>query len=114
MDNLCFGSFTWPNNPERYEEKCVREPIVGENGGLSGVGPAQRIITGNGVFCGATAYANFKALLVLMDRGDAADLIHPIWGTRKVYLTELVSGMEPREDFVSYTFTFREAESAST
>lgn len=107
MDNLCFGSFTWPNNPERYEEKCVREPKYGENGDLSGVKPMKRTITGDGTFFGATAYANFKALLVLMERGEAADLIHPVWGNRRAFLTELVSNMEPRENDVAYHFTFQ-------
>ena len=112
MANLCFGSFTWPNNPETYQEKVVREPVYTENGAgekvLSGVGPVKRTITGSGTFFGATAYANFKSLQVLADRGEAALLIHPIWGTRKAFLTELVSLLEPRENGVAYSFAFQE------
>lgn len=117
MANMCFGSFTWPNDPEKYEEKCTREPVYTEDGDgnkvLSGVGPVKRTVTGSGAFFGATAYANFNALLALMDRGEAANLIHPVWGTRKAFLTELVSLMELRENFVAYSFTFQEAVSTT-
>ena len=114
MANMSFGTFTWPNDPEKYEEKCVREPVYtqteeGETV-FSGMGPVTRTITGSGAFFGSSAYANFKTLLALVSQAEPATLTHPVWGTRSVYLTELASSMEPREDYVTYTFTFREAD----
>lgn len=113
MANLMFGSFVWPNDPERYEEKCTREPVYteDENGNrvLTGMGSLKRTITGSGVFFGSDAYADYKRLLALANGGIALNLTHSVWGTRRVYLMELTSVMEPRDDYVAYTFTFLEA-----
>lgn len=116
MDKMRFGTFTWPENPERYEETCVREPVYTQNTDgeavFSGLGPIKRTMTGSGAFAGSGAYTHFKALEALIGQTTAAALIHPVWGTRNAYLMELHSTMEPREDYVAYTFTFREADSS--
>lgn len=116
MANLSFGSFVWPNDPERYEEKCTREPIYTQNDDgtrtFAGMSPAKRTISGSGVFYGAGAYTNFKTLQAFLGQAASLNLIHPVWGTRRVYLTELTSSMEPRDDYVAYTFTFLEIGSA--
>ena len=113
MANLSFGTFIWPNDPEKYEEKCVREPVYTKdeegNAVFSGMGAVKRTITGSGVFFGSQAYASFKALLTMVGQDKALVLTHPVWGERKAYLTELVSAMEPRADYVAYSFTFLEA-----
>lgn len=114
MANLSFGTFVWPNDPEKYEEKCVREPEYTKdydgNPVFSGMGPVKRTITGSGVFFGSQAYESFKALLALVSQTEPAMLIHPVWGSRRAYLTELSSVMEPRADYVAYSFVFREAD----
>ncbi len=116
MANLSFGTFIWPNDPQRYEEICVREPVYTqtEDGQtvFSGIGPVKRTITGSGAFFGSSAYKSFKALLALVSQEVPASLVHPIWGTRSVFLTELKSTMEPRENYVAYSFTFREADAS--
>ena len=116
MANLSFGTFTWPNDPECYEESCVREPVYSqtEDGRtvFSSMGPVKRTITGSGAFFGSNAYNSFKSLLALVSQEKPASLVHPIWGTRSVFLTELKSTMEPRENYVAYSFTFREADSS--
>lgn len=113
MANLSFGTFVWPNDPEKYREKCVREPVYTQNDDgtttFSGMSEVKRTVTGSGVFFGSNAYSNFKQLLALVSQSQAANLVHPIWGTRKGYLTELISDLEPREDYVAYSFTFLEA-----
>ena len=118
MANLSFGTFVWPNDPEKYEEKAVREPVytkdVEGNTHFSGMGAVRRTITGSGFFFGTNAYADFKALLAMMGQTEPANLNHPVWGSRQAYLTELTSTMEPREDFVAYSFTFLEANSDGT
>lgn len=114
MANLSFGTFTWPNNPEKYGEKVTREPIYLKdaegNTSFSGMSAVKRTITGSGAFFGSDAYATFKALLAMVNQAEPATLTHPVWGSRRVYLTELVSGMEPREDYIAYSFTFLEAD----
>lgn len=116
MTKMSFANFTWPNNPEQYEEICVREPVyVKREDGTeeySGMGPVKRTITGSGAFFGSNAYANFKTLLGQLDLKEAGTLTHPVWGTRKGFLTELKSRMEPAENYVAYTFEFREADSS--
>lgn len=110
MSNLSFGSFVWPNDPEKYQEKCVREPVYTRdedgNNVFIGMSPLKRTITGSGVFFGSDAYARFRALLLLADMGEPMDLWHPNWGTRKAFLTELVSDLDPRENCVAYNFVF--------
>ena len=113
MANLSFGTFVWPNDPEVYEEKITRGPTYSKdelgNTIFTGISPGKRTITGSGSFFGSDAYANFKALLAMVDLDEPATLNHPFWGSRQVYLTELASAMEPREDYVAYRFTFLEA-----
>lgn len=114
MSNLSFGSFVWPNDPEHYEEKCSREPMYEKNGAgeavFAGMGPVKRTVSGSGAFFGANAYVSFKSLLAQMGQAEPADLAHPVWGTRRAFLTELKSAMEPRADFVAYSFTFLDAD----
>lgn len=116
MTKMSFGNFTWPNNPEQYEEVCVREPVYIslEDGTqeFAGMGPVKRTMTGSGAFFGSNAYANFKTLLGQLNLQEAATLTHPVWGTRKAFLTELESKMEPMENYVAYSFVFREADSS--
>lgn len=114
MNKLSYGNFIWPNNPEKYEEVCIRQPVYykWEDGTEEyiGMGPVQRIITGSGAFYGSNAYANFKTLLGMVGLEEAATLTHPVWGTRLGYLTEVKSKMEPVENYVAYTFEFREVD----
>lgn len=116
MTKMSFANFTWPNNPEQYEEVCVRQPryIIVGNGEeeYAGLGPVVRVITGSGAFFGSDAYADFKTLQSQMELMEPAILTHPVWGTRRVYLTELKSRMEPKENYVAYSFEFREVDSS--
>lgn len=113
MDKLKFRMFTWPENPEYFSIEAVREPkyTTDFDGTLTyeGLGPLCRVISGRGVFCGVDAVDDFNALAVLMANGELGELVHPVWGTSKVYLTELKLEQESREDYVVYSFTFREA-----
>ena len=114
MDLMKYKIFTWPDNPETFHMEAVREPkyTVDELGdyNYTGLGPMCRIITGTGVFRGENAYNHFNTLLVLMANGVAGDLIHPIWGTISAFLIELKMEQDSREGFVTYSFTFREAD----
>jgi len=114
MNKLRFAAFTWPENPETYEESAAREPVYGKNDAgktvYTGLSAVRRTIKGSGVFTGADAYANFKTLAAKVSQETAETLVHPVWGERSVYLVELQSTMEPRENYVAYRFTFLEAD----
>jgi hypothetical protein len=114
MDKLIFKGFTWPQNPEYFRQKFVREPnyVKVEDGEpvFSGMGPLKRTITGSGAFMGENAYTEFKKLIALCDAKEAGILKHPVWGDVNAYLLELEMAQEPRADYVAYSFTFREAD----
>lgn len=114
MSNLSFGSFVWPEDPENYEETCIREPeyVKTEDGAqvFRGMSPVRRTVKGSGVFFGEKAYENFKALAAMTALDTPAQLVHPVWGSRSAYLTEVKATQEARADYVAYSFTFREAD----
>lgn len=112
-DKLTFKTFTWPNNPEKYREELVREPIHAKNGlywTYYGMQPVKRVITGSGTFSGASAYERFKALAALFSDTEAGVLTHPVWGSRSVYFTALELTQSVRPEYVAYSFEFREAD----
>lgn len=114
MDKLKYKFWTWPENPETFLIEAVRQPMytVADDSSISyeGLGPLCRIITGKGVFRGADAVTSFNALAVIMATGTVGDLVHPVWGTISAYLTGLKMGEESRENYIPYSFTFREAD----
>lgn len=114
MDKLSFKGFTWPTNPESYREDFVREPVYTkeEDGTTSftGMGPAKRVITGNGAFFGTDAVTNYAKLAALFLETTKGLLTHPLLGDRTVYFTGLTVTQSPRSDYVAYSFEFTEAD----
>ena len=78
------------------------------------MGEMKRIITGSGVFFGDDAYTQFKKLAALFEDAEAGNLQHPIWGIRYCYFTGLELTQEPKENYVSYKFTFTCAQTNGT
>lgn len=115
-DTLRYKTFIWPENPERYRVESLREPeYVTDDAGVtsfSGLGERKRTVTGSGCFTGANAYTDFKALEALTKAATAGTLTHPVWGTMTAFFTGLTLEQEPRENYVAYSFTFREADSS--
>lgn len=115
MEKMCFKTFIWPQNPHTYQEIWVREPVYSRNDldylVFEEMGPMKRTITGQGVFFGDTAFASFRSLAALFEDKTTGTLTHPVWGNRNVYFTGLELTQEPKENYVSYRFTFREADS---
>lgn len=113
MGNLQYKNFVWPQNPERYQQHYVCEPVYTKNDAgetvFSGMGPVKRTFTGSGVFFGSSAYENFKTLATLFAEKKPGGLNHPIWGLHQAFFTELELTQEPRSDYVAYRFAFREA-----
>lgn len=117
MDYLIYKTFVWPHNPHTYQEECIREPQYVTQDGVSsynGMGEMKRIITGSGVFFGDNAYTQFKKLAALFEDAEAGNLQHPIWGIRYCYFTGLELTQEPKENYVSYKFTFTCAQTNGT
>lgn len=114
MDKLKFRYWTWPENPETFLIDAVMEPLytIADDGTISyqGLGPLCRVITGKGVFHGPDANNAFNALSVMMAGGKDGDLIHPVWGTIKAYLVGLKMEEGSRDEYIAYSFTFRECD----
>lgn len=115
MEKMRFKTFIWPQNPHTYRETWVREPVYSRNDldylVFEEMGPMKRTITGQGVFFGDEAFANFRTLAKLFEDKTTGTLNHPVWGNRNVYFTQLELTQEPKENYVSYSFAFREADS---
>ncbi len=113
MEKLSFKTFVWPQNPHTYQEENVREPVYekNENGEdvFQGMGYLKRTITGSGVFLGDTAFSQYQKLEALFGETTPGDLEHPVWGIRYCYFTGLELTQEPKENCVSYRFTFQQA-----
>lgn len=118
MNKLRFKTFTWPINPETYQEVFVREPLYTKNEDgdsvFSGMGPAKRVISGSGAFFGTDAYTNFNTLAALFGEADAGTLTHPVCGARTVYFTGLQMNQSAKSDYVAYSFEFKEADADGT
>ena len=114
MEKLKYKVWTWPENPETFQIQAVREPqyTVAEDGTVTyqGLGPLCRVISGSGVFHGPEAVSSFNALAVIMANGTVGELVHPQWGTIKAYFTGLNLEQDSRENYIAYSFSFREAD----
>lgn len=113
MEKLSYKTFTWPHNPHTYHDSFLREPRyrpVGEDMQFAGMSLDKRTITGRGVFFGAGAYENFAKLIKLFEDPAPGYLEHSVWGRCYCYLTSLELTQEPRENYVSYSFTFTGAQ----
>lgn len=114
-EKLVFKEFTWPRNPDSCRREYVREPVYTKdalgNAVFSKMGPKKLTISGEGVFLGENAAADFKALAAVFDSAEAGDLIHPVWGTVSCYFTELELTRDAGADYAAYRFVFREADS---
>ena len=111
MDKMKFRMFQWLENPEEFGIYMVCQPLytVDSYGRYeyTGIGEMCRVYTGSGVFCGPEAWDQFNGLQVLMATKAAGELVHPLWGTAMVYLTELEMKQESRPDYIRYSFTFQ-------
>ena len=110
MKRMQFRNFIWPQNPRTYRENYWRDPeYVRDAAGkdnFTGLSGKRCVVTGEGVFFGENAYQNFRDLSAQMDDRTEGVLVHPLWGSRSVYFTRLEMTQEPRENYVSYRFTF--------
>lgn len=109
MDKLSYKTFVWPQNPHTYREEYLREPHFFTAEGetyFREMGDMQMKITGQGVFFGENAFDNFKQLSQLFEDKEPGNLKHPLWGIRYCYFTGLEMLQEPKENCVSYQFTF--------
>lgn len=107
-----YKNFTWPHNPKTYSIGYERQTAVHKVPmgvyTIQDMGRTCRVMRGEGEFFGKDAYATFKKLATVFYDTGPGTLFHPVWMTTSAYFTELKLTQEPREDYVAYSFAFRE------
>jgi len=109
LEKMSYKTFVWPQNPHTYREEYLRDPHYLTEDGVKyyrNMGEKQFFITGEGSFFGETAYEDFRRLIKVFEDMDPGNLEHPVWGIRYCYFTGLELTQEPKENCISYRFTF--------
>lgn len=107
-----YKNYVWPHNPRVYsisfKRKVGSREVPFGHYALQDLGPSYRIMRGEGEFVGEGAYDEFKKLATVFYNEGPGILVHPVWQTANAYFVELSLRMEPRPDYVRYTFAFWE------
>ena len=115
LATMKYKEYVWPVNPHTYREERILEPEYSKdaNGNevFNGMKPVQLRISGAGAFWGDTAASDFRRLASYFIDEEPGDLIHPLWGTRYCYFTNLKMTQEPKENYIAYEFTFEQSHS---
>ena len=112
LSPMRYKDYIWPHNPRVYTIDYERQMAVNKVPyglyHLQDLGRTRRVMRGEGEFVGKDAYAQFGALANVFYQQGPGQLIHPLWQASNAYFVELTLKQEPREDYVSYSFTFWE------
>ena len=107
-----YKDYVWPHNPRvyaiEYERAMGAWKVPFGRYQLQDLGPAHRVMRGEGEFVGEGAYEEFKRLATVFYADGPGLLVHPVWQTANAYFVELSLQMEPRADYVRYSFAFWE------
>lgn len=110
LNSMKYKDFTWEYNPATCTYSCDRTYVAHKYPELSGVeledmDVNQVIITGDGEFFGKNAYTNWMKLVTEFKKFGVGDFYHPIYtDVTRALMTKLQSKMEPRDDYVAYSF----------
>lgn len=108
---LQLGDFQWPNDPEKLRvtyQRIAKSETAGGTWTVTSEGHTGRVFTGEGIFYGENAYAEFLTLAGYLNTGTAAELVHPHWPRASVLVTDLTVTEESRNNFLRYEFRFVE------
>lgn len=110
--SMRFKNYIWPHNPRcfeiEYERRisCIKLPFAGHV--VQDLGACAKVFSGEGEFCGESAYSDFKELAEVFSQGGVGTLIHPLWPPVNAVFEKLSLVEEPLCDYVRYTFRFVE------
>lgn len=106
-----YGSFAFPNDPERleitYGWKVVSKETNTGAWQVRRLGRLGRVIEGEGIFYGDSPGASFRSLAALLD-GQAHAFSHPVYGSINACMTELVSDEQAENGILRYRFRLLE------
>lgn len=107
-----YKTFTWPNNPSECKYSVSKAYAEHKYPELVGVEIEDMdnkaiVLTGTGEFVGPNAYETWKQLVSVFNEHGVGEFFHPVYpDITQGLMTELNSTLEPRQDYVAYTFTF--------
>lgn len=112
LSPMRFKNYVWPHNPRvyeiRFQKKITEHHVPFGRTMLRSMGLGCRIMRGEGEFTGPGAYEEFKKLASVFYDDSPGVLTHPLWQPATVYFSALELRQEPTEDYVAYSFEFRE------
>lgn len=112
LSPMRFKNYVWPHNPRVYEIEYRRDvsahAVPFGLYVLQNMGRRHRVLRGEGEFCGAGAYAEFKRLASVFYENTPGLLVHPLWDAATAYFVALELRQEPTENYVRYAFEFWE------
>ena len=112
LSSMRYKNFTWPHNPttckynvERSYAKHKYPELAGAE--LEDMDPDAIVLTGEGEFYGPNAYYYWQELVNVFNQHGVGEFYHPVYqDISTALMTKLSSNLEPRQDYVSYTFEF--------
>lgn len=110
LNSMRYKDFTWEYNPATCTYSCQRTYVAHKYPELSGVELEDMdinevVITGDGEFFGPNAYTNWMKLNAVFRTFGPGPFSHPIFvDVTQGLMTKLQAKMEPRDDYVAYTF----------
>lgn len=111
MEQMQFGSFRWQREPATlsiaHSRQVQTHLLPGSGTTVEDLGRRAAVITGEGVFVGADAKAQFTALAALQDKGTAV-LRLPGLPPMMARLTKLEYAGAVQPEKAGYRFTFLE------
>ena len=110
LNSMSYKDFTWEYNPATCTYSCSKKYVAHKYPELSGVeledmDADEVVITGEGEFFGEDAYTNWMKLNAEFRKLGPGKFSHPIFtDVTKALMTKLEAKMEPRGDYVAYSF----------
>ena len=112
LSPMRFKNYVWPHNPRvyeiRFQKNITEHPVPFGRCMLRSMGLGCRIMRGEGEFTGPGAYEEFKKLASVFYDDSPGMLTHPLWQPATVYFSALELRQVPTENYVAYSFEFRE------
>jgi len=110
LNSMKYKTFTWVNNPSTCTFSCDRAFVQHKYPEIKGVdledmGVNAIVISGEGQFFGTGAYTKWLELNAVYNEQGVGEFYHPIYtNISTALMTKLSSNIEPREDYISYSF----------
>lgn len=112
LSSMRYKTFTWPNNPRECKYSVSKAYAKHKYAELAGVEIEDMdndaiVISGDGEFFGPSAYDTWLKLVSVFNEHGVGEFFHPLYpDVKKTLMTKLEMTVEPREDYVAYTFEF--------